>query len=227
MQKNTGKKTNPSSGAESRQAILLASFDLFARKGYQGTSTREIAKKAGVSEGLIFHHFKNKPEILSVLFAEFLMQDAGQIAKIAGDHPPEHESLQELIETGFDGILKAFEKGRLKGILMIMLNSMMVLPESDREIFVRKLHDHFWTPITNLISRRIDKGSVDPYIFFRMFQGMTMGYVLFQEVFGWKEFVKLDATQYRDAMTLLLMQAAERKKPRKRTGKTSTTRKSR
>ena len=110
---------------------------------------------------------------------------------------------------------------------MIMLNSMMVLPESDREIFVRKLHDHFWTPITNLISRRIDKGSVDPYIFFRMFQGMTMGYVLFQEVFGWKEFVKLDATQYRDAMTLLLMQAAERKKPRKRTGKTSTTRKSR
>jgi AcrR family transcriptional regulator len=43
--------------------ILQAAGKLFARQGYYGTSTREIARLADVSENTLFRHFDNKEEL--------------------------------------------------------------------------------------------------------------------------------------------------------------------
>jgi AcrR family transcriptional regulator len=43
--------------------ILQAAGKLFARQGYYGTSTREIARLSGVSENTLFRHFDNKEEL--------------------------------------------------------------------------------------------------------------------------------------------------------------------
>jgi TetR/AcrR family transcriptional regulator, transcriptional repressor of aconitase len=45
---------------ERRKSIVDAALPLFARKGFAGTTTREIAEAAGVSEGLLFRHFPSK-----------------------------------------------------------------------------------------------------------------------------------------------------------------------
>ncbi|MBN2663498.1 MAG: helix-turn-helix transcriptional regulator [Bacteroidales bacterium] len=47
--------------------ILQAALELFAQNGFSSTSTGKIAKKAGVSEGLIFRHFKNKEGLLEAV----------------------------------------------------------------------------------------------------------------------------------------------------------------
>lgn len=47
--------------------ILQAALELFAQNGYSSTSTGKIATKAGVSEGLIFRHFKNKEGLLDAV----------------------------------------------------------------------------------------------------------------------------------------------------------------
>lgn len=52
--------------AKSKQ-IGEAALKLFASKGYQNTSIREIAIEAGVSKGLIYNYFTSKEEILSTL----------------------------------------------------------------------------------------------------------------------------------------------------------------
>lgn len=44
--------------------VLEAAIEMFAEKGYSNTSTSEIAKKAGVAEGTIFHNYKTKKELL-------------------------------------------------------------------------------------------------------------------------------------------------------------------
>lgn len=44
--------------------ILQAALRLFARKGYDGTTTKDLAEKAKVAEGTIFRHFNNKKAIL-------------------------------------------------------------------------------------------------------------------------------------------------------------------
>jgi len=49
--------------------ILMTAMNLFAADGYDGTSTSAIAKEAGVSEGLIFKHFKNKEGLLEAIIA--------------------------------------------------------------------------------------------------------------------------------------------------------------
>src|ERR1019366_10448009 len=45
------------------EKIALAAAQLFARQGYHGTSTREIARLADVSENTLFRHFENKEEL--------------------------------------------------------------------------------------------------------------------------------------------------------------------
>lgn len=52
---------------EKQENILKAALKLFATEGYTATSTSKVAKAAGVSEGLIFRHFKNKDGLLSAI----------------------------------------------------------------------------------------------------------------------------------------------------------------
>jgi AcrR family transcriptional regulator len=52
---------------ERRSAILEAALPLFARKGFNATTTREIAAVAGVSEGLIFKHFPSKAALYDAI----------------------------------------------------------------------------------------------------------------------------------------------------------------
>jgi AcrR family transcriptional regulator len=54
----------PSSEAQTRTRILEAAQRLFAAKGFEGTTTRDLAQTAGVAEGTLFRHFANKKAIL-------------------------------------------------------------------------------------------------------------------------------------------------------------------
>ncbi|MBS9383351.1 MAG: TetR/AcrR family transcriptional regulator [Dolichospermum sp. BR01] len=57
-------KSPPSSETQTRTRILQAAQRLFAAKGFEGTTTRDLAQTAGVAEGTLFRHFANKKAIL-------------------------------------------------------------------------------------------------------------------------------------------------------------------
>ncbi len=50
-----------------KKQIIEIGLDQFINKGYYGTSTREIAKIAGVSSGLMFHYFNSKKSLYETL----------------------------------------------------------------------------------------------------------------------------------------------------------------
>jgi len=52
------------SETETRTRILHAAQQLFARQGYDATTTRDLARAAGVAEGTLFRHFDHKKSIL-------------------------------------------------------------------------------------------------------------------------------------------------------------------
>ena len=54
----------PSSENQTRTRILQAAQRLFAAKGFEGTTSRDLAQIAGVAEGTLFRHFANKKAIL-------------------------------------------------------------------------------------------------------------------------------------------------------------------
>jgi AcrR family transcriptional regulator len=67
---------------EARRLLLAAAQASFATRGYSGTTTREIAESAGVSEALIFRHFESKRK----LFEEAILD-------------PFHEFVAEYVDT--------------------------------------------------------------------------------------------------------------------------------
>lgn len=64
-------KTKKPGGAPNFDRILAAASSLFTRKGYNGTSTRDIAAEAGVSLGNIYNYFGTKEEIFVRLLAKY------------------------------------------------------------------------------------------------------------------------------------------------------------
>ncbi|MFD1406439.1 TetR/AcrR family transcriptional regulator [Robinsoniella peoriensis] len=53
--------------AKREEEILIASIELFIKKGYASTKTSEISKSINISEGLLFHYFKTKEILLETL----------------------------------------------------------------------------------------------------------------------------------------------------------------
>ncbi|QMV41427.1 TetR/AcrR family transcriptional regulator [Cohnella cholangitidis] len=55
--------------------LLLAAIDLMAEKGYDGTTTKEIAVAAGVNEVTLFRHFGTKQKLLETAFSRYHYAD--------------------------------------------------------------------------------------------------------------------------------------------------------
>lgn len=55
---------------QTRETILEAARECFGNAGFEGTSTREIAGRAGVAEGTVFAHFPTKEDLLVACVAE-------------------------------------------------------------------------------------------------------------------------------------------------------------
>lgn len=84
---------------EKRAQIAAAAAALFADHGYAGATTARIAARAGVSEGIVFHHFRTKRE----LFAR-VVDDYGRefVRAMFGDDPAARPPTpREAIEAGF------------------------------------------------------------------------------------------------------------------------------
>lgn len=53
--------------SDRRRQLLETALDFFSRKGFDGTTTKEIAAAAGVTEAIIFRHFPNKHELYNAV----------------------------------------------------------------------------------------------------------------------------------------------------------------
>ena len=71
-----------------RQDILEASLKLFAENGYNGSTTAEIARAAGVAEGTIFRHFTTKKELLIAVLEPKVLEGLIQLDKEHAEDTP-------------------------------------------------------------------------------------------------------------------------------------------
>lgn len=55
------------SAGKRREQLIQVAADLFSRKGFNGTTTREIAAAAGVTEAIIFRHFETKEQLYTAI----------------------------------------------------------------------------------------------------------------------------------------------------------------
>lgn len=68
------------SAAERRERILAAAEEVFAQRGYHGSSLDDIAKASGTSKALIYEHFESKRELHETLVTEHASELARRFA---------------------------------------------------------------------------------------------------------------------------------------------------
>src|ERR1700722_15478697 len=64
------RETQAVRSARTRRALLDAARALFAEKGFAATGRDEIAERAGVTRGALYHHFASKTEVAAAVVAE-------------------------------------------------------------------------------------------------------------------------------------------------------------
>jgi AcrR family transcriptional regulator len=77
--------------------ILEAALKCFAEKGYEATTTRNIADEAGVTEGAIYRHYPSKEAVAQALFSYHMERYAGGLQAIAGSGQGVKERLQQVV----------------------------------------------------------------------------------------------------------------------------------
>lgn len=98
MEKRTN---NVDTKAEKRMdQIINAAIEVFLKKGYEGATTKEIAKKAKVSEGTIFRYFKTKKDILIAILNRMAEQVFLEFEKEMHDNgnDNERETVKKLLK---------------------------------------------------------------------------------------------------------------------------------
>lgn len=120
-----------------KKAIIDAAFELFANEGFAQTSISAIAKKAGISKGLIYHYFASKREILIGIFQslEELSVDLLQL-----DRPMEpKERLRVMIEGAFYFIKEMTDMARLTTALVLQPEAVADLKTTFEQAMEKKM----------------------------------------------------------------------------------------
>ncbi|MBU0986796.1 MAG: TetR/AcrR family transcriptional regulator [Proteobacteria bacterium] len=134
--------------------ILDAAVILFAENGYYATPTSAVAKKAGVAEGLIYHHFKNKAGILAHIFTE-----------LSEVYIRETEVLIKKAASGLDALLAAvrfhfeFAESKSTELKVLMRDLPSEFTTSDSK--AGKIFSGQMTLIFNQIKTCIERGRKD------------------------------------------------------------------
>lgn len=89
------KEQNEEIRKQRTQEILQAAIHVYAEKGYAASEIGEIAERAGLARGLVYHYFKNKQTLFRELF-EHVMEKTQQFTKA---HFEQEGSAFELFDT--------------------------------------------------------------------------------------------------------------------------------
>lgn len=74
--------------AQSREKIMQAAVELFAMNGFHATSVSQIAKKAGISKGLMYNYFQSKDELLNEMLKASMQEMEEPFFEVASIKDP-------------------------------------------------------------------------------------------------------------------------------------------
>jgi AcrR family transcriptional regulator len=84
------------------QVIVETAERLFLEKGFSGTSTTDIARKAGCNQALIHYYFRTKEKLFNVIFEKKLIFFLEQLLKVHSESVGLKERIRLMIESHFD-----------------------------------------------------------------------------------------------------------------------------
>lgn len=123
-------------GQRTRQAILDAALDLFADKGYFGTSLRDVATVVGVRESALYNYFANKEALFEALIAADHDSRFERFSALLGDPG---KDIRSLLEGVVLGSLMHFAEPRQEQLFRILMSDGIRLARAGRINLVERM----------------------------------------------------------------------------------------
>lgn len=123
---------------EKQKKVLQASLELFASQGFEATTSQQIAKRAGVSVGSVYHTFPTKQAILVAVLAPIFEGTMDTVANQFNDNTfgKGFESVEELVKVTIADRFYFADKNL--NVIRLMLGQMLV-----NSVFVEDLKKFF------------------------------------------------------------------------------------
>lgn len=166
--------------ASTSEKLLEATLKLISEKGYLGTTTKEIAQEAGVTEVTLFRHFGSKEKLFEEVLSKysFLPKLKDLLAELEGE-AYDYETVLQVIGIRFFDTLK-----ERKSFVRLMTCEINVYPEKVRDVaskFIDEtnqvLADYFKSKQDKGVLRRFSSESAA-----KAFLGMIFSYFKTEEI---------------------------------------------
>ncbi len=178
------------SAEDRRQQILEVAKAHFARRGYEGTTTREIALAAKVNEAIIFRHFPTKEELYWAVIDESCRTSGArsnlvEVLRRGGDLRTIFRDLAvEILER----------RSRDQALTRLLFFSALENHELSHRFFDHYVA-HYYDTLAEFVQQQIEAGTmrpVDPWLAARGFLGMVVYHSLVDMLFGAARHKKYD-----------------------------------
>ena len=182
-----------------RTSIVDTACKLFAERGFRGTTTREIAAAVGVTEPVIYEHFKTKRDLYTAIIASKAQAGLAQVEALATKYAAVEDDRGFFTELGEQIVAKD------PMFIRLLLYSSLEGHEL-RDLFYEQNYNCF-DIIARYIERRIESGAmrpVNPYVAARAFFGTVAHYMLSGVVFKFAPFSQPPSEVVREMVDLFL-----------------------
>jgi AcrR family transcriptional regulator len=192
------------SAEDRRHQILQVATELFAGRGFEGTTTREIARRAKVNEAIIFRHFPTKDDLYWAVIEAKCQSSAKKefLSEILEAGEPVRETFVKLADT----ILRRREKDQT--LARLLLYSALENHRLSQRFFQSYVADYYEI-LGDYIQKRINDEEfrpVDPQLAARGFLGMIVYHSLIQDLFGGNKFQTYDLREVAESMADIWLQ---------------------
>lgn len=139
-----------------KEQLLDVATHLFSRYGLEGTTTKDIAREAGVSPGLLYHYYSSKEELLVDVVVRF-----GEMSKL--DYDGVRQMITLPVETGLVTILEKMAEvvKENREAIWLVIRAAARFPAVDAAL--RKFKSRGITLLAEYFQAKIDSGELLPF----------------------------------------------------------------
>lgn len=151
-------------------SILDAARSAFAEQGFENTSVAQIARRAGVSDGLLYRYFRNKRDLLNEVLRKFYERTMIDLEAIAARDMPFRAQLQELVQRHLQTFVDDVDLCRLFFAEVRTQTDYAVSP-------IRALNQRYTSIVTGIVQKAIERGEIREGVETRLVRDLIFGTV--------------------------------------------------
>ncbi len=165
---------------ERREKIIKASMALFSEKGFTATTTKEIARSAGISESLIYSHFKDKLALYKAIINWKVEEAVPLFCGLKLDEIEDDRKLFRIIVSNFVTYYS-------KDLVFMRLSLFSALQDQAlTRAYISGPVRHFYEFLGSYIAKRVEEGAlwpVEPRVAARCLVGMVIYFIQLRDIY--------------------------------------------